>query len=395
MPVIKGVFWASVTTIFYVYFGFPLLLILRGLFFRRQAHDRGNSFTPKVSVIVAAHNEAAVITQKLDNLLSTNYPLAKLEIIVASDGSDDGTNEQVTRYSHHPQVHLLVLPRQGKNSAISQAAAMASGEILVFTDADSMLPADALPALISPLAAADVGGVGGDYRHARQNGADQAGEQAYWNYDRLLKRLQSYGGSVSAASGALYAVRRPLFKPVPQTVTDDFFTAMQVVSAHYKFVFEPEAVAYGPLAPSATAEFRRKVRIMTRGLTGVWMVRHLLNPFEYGFFAIQLFTHKLLRRLMVIPLLVLSILAPVLWFAGGIYRLAALGLTALHAAAVTGFLLRNTRLSRVKLINLPFHFDLIYVAAAVALVNTVKGKNYSTWGPERGAAKFSQNLKVG
>jgi cellulose synthase/poly-beta-1,6-N-acetylglucosamine synthase-like glycosyltransferase len=377
----KGIFWISIGSIFYTYIGFPLVLSLRGLL--RQQRVKGDpSYTPNISVIVAAHNEAEMIIQKLDNLVSTSYPHPHLEIIVASDGSDDGTNELVAAY-HHPQVRLLALPRQGKNKAISQAALTAQGEILVFTDADSLLPAESLSYLIAPFTNPEIGGVAGDYRHAAQKDTRQEGERAYWNYDRMLKQLQSWGGSVSAASGALYAIRRSLFKPVPSTVTDDFFTAMQVVSSHHRFIFEPGAVAYGPTAPSAKAEFRRKVRIMTRGLYGVWLVRHLLNPFNYGFFAIQLFTHKLLRRLTVIPLLLLSLSAPLLWPLGAFYKLVTVGQIALHGAALAGLLLRNTSLGKSKLLSLPFHFDLIYGAAGVALINIFWGKRYSTWGSER------------
>lgn len=378
----KSIFWGSIGWVLYVYIGFPFVLVLRGLFSRQRPVKRSISAPPMVSIIVAAHNEADMIIQKLDNLLATHYPRTHLEIIVASDGSDDGTNKLVAQYNC-PEVCLLALPWQGKNSAISQAASSARGEILVFTDADSMLSPDTLPYLIAPFADPEVGGVGGDYRHGEQKDIKQTGERAYWNYDRLLKRLQSQGGSVSAASGALYAIRRTLFQPVPTSVTDDFFTAMQVVSSHHRLIFEPRAVAYGPTAPSAKAEFRRKVRIITRGLYGVWLVRHLLNPFEYGFFAIQLLTHKVLRRLAVIPLLLLIISAPMLWSVGRIYKLATLGQIGLHGAALTGFLLRHTWLGKSKFLNLPFHFDLIYVAAGVALMNTLRGKRYSTWGSER------------
>lgn len=388
-PVVRGIFWGSVGLIFYVYVGFPLILALRGLLIRPRQVERHAAYTPMVSVIVAAHNEAAMIVQKLDNLLCANYPHSRLEIMVASDGSDDGTNELVAQY-RHPKVRLLALPRQGKNRAISQAASTALGEVLVFTDADSLLLPDALLFLTAPFADPQTGGVGGDYRHTARQNSGQAGERAYWRYDRVLKRLQNWGGSVSAASGALYAVRRTLFKPVPAGVTDDFFTAMQVVSARCRLIFEPQAVAYGPMTPSTKAEFRRKVRIMTRGLYGVWLMRHLLNPLNYGFFAIQLLTHKLLRRLAVIPLLLLAISAPILWPAGAVYQLATLGQIGFHGAALAGFLLQNQRIGKLKLLSLPFHFDLIYAAAGVALVNTIGGKRYATWGPER--AKVQETI---
>ncbi len=373
-------FWGSVFIIFYSYFGFPLLLALRGLFFPKKIKT-SSSFLPTVTVIIAAYNEADGIAQKLESVLSTNYPYNKLEIIVASDGSTDGTNEIVSKFEGSG-VKLLALPRQGKNQVLNNAVPTASGEILIFTDADSILPQDSIQNLVLPFADPEIGGVSGDYRHASKN-VKQEGERAYWNYDRLLKQLQSSGGSVSGASGALYAIRRSLFKTLPASVTDDFFTAMQVVSSHYRLIFEPKAVAYGPVASSAKEEYKRKVRIITRGLHGVWLMRHLLNPLSYGFFAIQLFSHKLLRRLIAIPLILCAITAPLLWQVSTIYVVAAIFQIVFHSIALTGFFLRGTRIGQSKLLSIPFHFDMIYYASLVAILNNLKGKQFATWGSER------------
>ena len=334
-----------------------------------------------ISVIIAAYNEADVIIKKIENVLASNYPHKKLEIIVASDGSTDGTIDLVAGFKA-PEVTLLDLPRQGKNFAVNEAVRTAKGEILVFTDADSILHPDSLQNLVASFADPDIGGVSGDYRHASQN-VKQEGERAYWNYDRLLKRLQSAAGSVSGAAGSLYAIRRSLFKPVPATVTDDFFSAMQVVSSHHRLIFEPRAISYGPVASTAQAEFRRKVRMITRGLHGVWLMRHLLNPILYGFFAIQLFTHKVLRRLVAIPLILLAVSAPLLWHAGWLYQVAAIIQLAFHAIALAGFALQNTRIGQTKFFGIPFHFDLVYYASLVAIFNNLRGNQYATWRPER------------
>jgi cellulose synthase/poly-beta-1,6-N-acetylglucosamine synthase-like glycosyltransferase len=346
----------------------------------KKIRTQPNQF-PAISVIIAAYNEADVITKKIENILVSNYPHNRLEIIVVSDGSTDGTNDLVSSFKA-PGVRLLDLSRQGKNSAINEAVKTAKGEILVFTDADSTLHPDSLQNLVASFSDPEIGGVSGDYRYAGQN-VKQEGEHAYWNYDRILKRLQSANGSVSGASGALYAIRSSLFKPVPTTVTDDFFSAMQVVSSHHRLIFEPRAVAYGTVASSARAEFRRKVRIITRGLHGIWLMRHLLNPFSYGFFAIQLFTHKLLRRLVVIPLILLAVSAPLLWYTGWLYQVATITQFAFHAIALAGFTLQNTRLGQTKFFGIPFHFDLVYYASLIAIFNNLRGNQYATWRPER------------
>jgi len=375
-------FWSSLTVIVYTYIGFPLLLTLLALLISKPI-KRGDK-TPTVSFIIAAYNEAEVITKKLDNLLALDYPRERLQIIVASDGSDDGTNDLVRQYAS-AGVELLTLPRQGKNRTLNSAVSSARGEILVFSDADSILAPDALRYLTVPFNDPSIGGVAGDYHHMMKI-ARAAGERTYWDFDRNLKMLQTCIGSVSSVSGALYAVRRSLRSPVPSGVTDDFFTAASIVSTHHRVILEPRAKAFGPVADSTKAEFRRKVRIITRGLRGVWLSRHLLNPFKYGFFSLQLLTHKLLRRLMVLPLLVLLVTAPVLWYQSWFYQLATVAQFGLYGMALLGFLLQKTRLGRLKIFTLPLFFAMVNVAALLAISNFLRGERRDTWVAQRSAS---------
>ena len=372
-------FWISLTIVVYTYFLFPAILALRALFCKKTIRTRDH--TPRVSLIIVAYNEVDVIKKKLDNVFSLNYPKELLEVIVASDGSDDGTNELVKNYEA-PRLQLLELPRQGKNRALNAAVNRAEGEILVFTDADSILAPDALRNLLAPLASPDVGGVSGDYRYPRDISRN-SGENSYWGYDRNLKRFQSRAGSITSVTGALYAISRCLFRQVPNGVTDDFFVCSQVPSAHRRLIFEPKAVAYGPISESMEEEFLRKVRVVTRGLRSVWTMRHLLNPFRYGFYSLQLFTHKVLRRLMVVPLLILSICAPVLWSANNFYLLVTVLQIGFGSAAMTGFLLRRRRIGRLKPFALASFFVMVNTATALALLNLVRGLDYDVWAPRR------------
>ncbi len=389
--VIWWLFWGAFGLILYTYIGFPVLVALRGLIAPRRVKCGGD--TPNVSIIIAAYNEAEVITNKLDNLLKLDYPRQQLEIIVASDGSDDGTNELVLRFKA-PEVRLLALPRQGKNLTVNAAVASAKGDILVFSDADSMLAPDALRHLVAPFADPEVGGVGGDYRHAN-NGVEAAGERAYWNYDRILKEMQSRAGSVTSVSGALYAIRRSLHTPLPSGVTDDFYTAAQVVAAHYRMILELRARAFGPVAESPQAEFNRKVRIIARGLRGVWLSRRLLNPFKYGFFSLQLLSHKVLRRVMVLPLILLFFAAPALWQLGWIYQLATLGQLLLHGMAAIGFWLYKSGMRQPRLLRLPFFFDMVNAAALSAIVRVLKGERRDIWATPRSALEAVASLEQG
>ena len=269
-------FWGSVGLIVYAYLIFPLITLLRAKLRPQPYHTA--EITPKVSMIIAAYNEAEGIAAKLDNVLLLDYPTECLEVIVASDGSNDGTNEIVTGYAEHG-VKLLALTRQGKAPALNTAVAASRGEILVFSDANSMYVPDAIRALTRPFADADVGGVAGNqtYLKDQQNG-DAAGEKSYSDFDSKLKESQSKAGNAISATGAIYAIRRSLFQTVPDGVTDDFVTSTRVIIQGYRLVYAPDAIAYEPVAKSSGKEFGRKVRIITRGLRSVWTQPRTTQP---------------------------------------------------------------------------------------------------------------------
>ncbi len=185
-------FWGSFATLLYIYIGFPILLSLRGLLCSLPV--RHGCETPMVSIIIAAYNEAEVIADKLDNTFALDYPCDCLEVIVASDGSDDGTEERVAVYPAG-NVHLLSLPRRGKNATLNEAVSVARGDIFIFTDADSMLTPDALQHLIAPFSDETVGGVGGNFHYTAQQ-QEGSGERTYWRFDRLLKDLQHRAGGL-------------------------------------------------------------------------------------------------------------------------------------------------------------------------------------------------------
>lgn len=187
---------------------------------------------------------------------------------------------------------------------------------------------------------------------------------------------------MTSATGQIYAIRRKLFQPVPPGVTDDAQITRGIIDAGQRLIFEPKAVARGPIADSR-GEFRRKVRVTTRGLNGVWQQRHLLNPLDYGWYALQLFSHKVLRRLMAIPLLLLALTTPILWPIHNGYRLAALGQLTFHSLAAMGWLLQETAVGRSKLLTFPFHFDMINAATIVGLTNLMRGQSYDVWDAER------------
>lgn len=379
-------FWGLVAIILFAYLVFPAIIFVRGRLVRKPV--RSADITPNISMVIAAHNEAANIGAKLDNILAMDYPRDRLEVVIASDGSNDGTNEIVRGYAAQ-NVRLLALPRQGKAPALDAAVAASQGEILVFSDANSMYHAQALRALARPFADPEVGGVAGNqvYTSQKSDGLSGDGEQSYWSFDRKLKQSQSKSGNAISATGAIYAIRRALFRGVPVGVTDDFAVSTDVIAQGQRLVFAPDAIAYEPVASTGGIEFGRKVRVMTRGLRGVLVVRReLLNPFRFGFYAFQLFAHKVLRRLVAFPLLLLLLVSPLLWSAGPIYQLATVAQLAFYGCALLGMLLRNTGPGRLKIFTIPFFFCMVNVASMIAAINLLRGHRIDFWEPQRHGA---------
>ena len=380
-------FWASAAVVGYTYVGFPLVVLVRGRL--RPTPYRSADITPTVSLLVAAHNEARGIARKLENALALDYPADRLDIVVASDGSNDDTEAIVATFVGRG-IRLLQLPRQGKALALNAAVAASTGEILVFSDANSLYAADAVRRLVRPFADPSVGGVAGNqrYRPGSASDATTAGEQVYWDFDRLLKEAESRAGSTISATGAIYAIRRSLFRGVPVGVTDDFAVSTSVIEQGYRLVFAADALAWEPVASSGSMEWDRKVRIMTRGLRGVFERRALLNPTRYGFYSVQLVSHKVLRRMAGIPLIVLALLSPALWRRGRVYRLATVLQSAFYLLGIVGLVLGRRGIARHRLLAAPSFFITVNAAAMTALWNIVRGRKIDRWDPARAPASL-------
>jgi cellulose synthase/poly-beta-1,6-N-acetylglucosamine synthase-like glycosyltransferase len=384
-------FWLATAVVVYTYAGFPVLVLLRARL-RPRPHARAD-VTPSVSVVIAAHDEEASIGPRVDNLLGLDYPRDRIEFVIASDGSTDRTVAEARRRDD-PRVRILDLPRTGKATALNAAVAASRGEILVFSDANTAYAPDAIRMLVRSFADPTVGGVAGNqvYLPAStsvrpgDDGAATAvgvGERSYWDFDRLVKDAESLGGSVISATGAMYAIRRELFREVPDGVTDDFVTSTRVIAAGRRLVFEPAAIAYEPVAGSSAREYRRKVRIMTRGLRGVAVARDLLDPARHGFYSLQLLTHKVLRRLMAIPLIVIVVTSLFLWDDGPIYRVAVIGQLLVYGLGIIGLLLRDRRAGRRPWFAIPSFFLLVNIASLHALWNLLSGRRIDRWQPVR------------
>lgn len=391
MMIFQAIFWLILAGVAYAYVGFPILLVLRGLF-RRPV--KRLPATPTLSVIIIAFNEQDVIAAKIDNVLSLDYPADKLQIIVGSDGSEDDTNEIVSSYQDRGVV-LVSGPRRGKIATLNETARSATGEIFVFSDANSMLEQQSLAAIAGCFSDAQVGGVAGDQRYSNDSGnAASLGERVFWSFDRFLKQMQSRAGNATSSTGALHAVRGELFEPIPSGVSDDFLISTRVILRGYRLVFEGDAVAREPVSPTDGDEFKRKKRVIARGIRAVWEMRRLLNPFEFGFYSVQLASHKLLRWGVIFALPLLFLLNLLLVTSGVIFQAMLLAQITFYSLALLAFCFRNSSLLKLRLLkplSIPYFFCLANVAALAGWIDFFAGHRVDVWNNQRAEGSPPKN----
>ena len=380
MSAAEAVFVLCLAAVAYPYVGYPALLWLWSRFRTRPV--RKGDVRPALTVVVPARNEAAVIGEKVANTLAQDYPRDRLEVLVVSDGSTDGTDEIVADFEDE-RVRLLPCPPLGKAHALNAGAEAARGEILAFTDADMRLVPGALARLVENFADPGVGGVSARRRYRMPQGGEATdstgtGEGLYWRYETWLKRTESRVGSVFGADGGLYALRRELFVPLEEPAqADDLAISARVPGQGYRLVFEPDAVASDEAPADARAEFRRKVRIAAHSLralrelgSGLW---------RNGFHSFALVSHKLLRYL--VPLfLVGAFLSNLALLGGGMLYAATFAAQALlYGLAAAGHLLRETRAGGALPLMIPYFFCFTNLAAFLGILSVLVGRREVAW----------------
>jgi cellulose synthase/poly-beta-1,6-N-acetylglucosamine synthase-like glycosyltransferase len=376
------VFWAGLGLLFYVYAGYPLVLrLLRSLGAGRPVavHD----IEPRVTLVISAFNEQAVIADKLRNTLALDYPRDRLEVLVVSDASDDDTDAIVAGFG--PPVRLLrMAERGGKTLGLNAALAAATGEIVVFSDANALYNPDAIRRLVRNFADPTVGAVTGESRYlVGEQDASTESEDTYWSYEIGIKSLESALGSVVGGDGAIYAIRRSLYRNMAASDLSDFVNPLQIVAQGYRNVYEPTAVSWEGGAEGYGAEYRRKVRIVNRAWRATWKMRGLLNPFRSGLFAWQFLSHKVLRWLVPWILILVLVANALALGAGWIYQVAFAGQLACYAVAILGALLVKMGRAPGRLVSIPYYFCLVNWASLVALVQVFTGRRYTTWTSSR------------
>ena len=378
-----ALFWLLMGLVAYVYLGYPLCLWL--LAWRRPRPVRRAAIAPPVTLIISAFNEEASIGRKLENAVALDYPRDRLEILVVSDGSTDGT-DRIVQSCPDPRVRLLRLTvRQGKTAGLNLAVAQAHGELVVFSDANILYRKDMLRELVAGFADPEVGCVTGDARYvARDATAAHRQEAAYWGYEQQIRALESRLGSTVGGDGAIFAIRRSLYTPLPSDAINDLVIPLQIVARGFRAVFEPAAIGHEESAGRFAGEFRRKRRIVNRSWRGVLHTRAVLSPRRVGLFAWQVWSHKVLRW-WVLPCLLGAAAASLLASSrGALYRVAALGFLLTLVAAGAGALLQRRRGRLAALVQAAFYFYLVNLASVLGILAACCGRVETVWTPERG-----------
>jgi len=377
-----AVFWTSIAGIVAAYVGYPFLLTALSRVWHRPVAKA--PFSPRVSVLIAAHNEEASIEATVRNKLELDYPAGLREVIVVSDGSEDGTDNIVRRFEGQGVRLLVQNPRQGKTAALNWAVREATGEILVFSDANSMYRPDALKAIAANFADPKVGYVTGRMIYVDDTGSVIGdGCSAYMKYENKLRDLETRVGSVVGVDGGVDAVRKSLFEPMRPELLPDFVLPLNVVDKGFRVVYEPEAVLMEHSLTNASDEWRMRVRVILRSYHALWFMRRLFNPFRSGLFAFQLFFHKLLRYLVgVLQITAFVSNAALVGWAPG-YTALFVAQTAFYGLALIGYLQR--RVTNAKgMFRYPYYLCLLNGASLLALGKFMKGENIAVWKPRKG-----------
>lgn len=373
--------WTSLAVLAYVYVGYPVTLTA----FRPRASRRWNRTPPlpSVSMVIAAHNEEAEIGDTIRNKLELDYPRELVQIVVVSDGSTDRTDAIVDAFRDDGVLLLRQEPRQGKTAALNRALDVASGEVVVFSDANSRYDREALRRLVAAFDDATVGYATGKLVYLNPGEAPSAASCGlYMRYENWLRTLETRVGSIVGVNGGIDAVRRELFTPMRPDQLPDFVLPLRVVEQGYRVVFQPEAVSYETALARSGEEFRMRVRVALRSMRALWEMKYLLAP-RHGRFAFQLLVHKVVRYLLFVPMAA-AFLASLVLAAKPAYAVLAAAQAVVYAAGAIGLCYQRRGSMLAQIVGIPAFFLLTNAASAVALAKLLRGDRQVVWQPRGG-----------
>ncbi len=376
------IFFFSLFMIFYVYLGYPLIAFLLSFILNKQVKKA--SYEPMVTILIAAYNEEDDIEDTVKNKLNLNYPKEKLEIIVISDGSTDRTDQIVKGYEIQGVKLLRQEPRAGKTSALNMSVPQAKGDIIVFSDANSQYDKNTLTKLVVNFNDPDVGYVTGKMIYVNIDGSTIGdGCSAYMKYENILRDLETRLGSVVGVDGGVDAVRKKLYQPMNNDQLPDFVQPLKVVEQGYRVVYEPEALLQEQALKASSDEYRMRVRVSLRAMWALYDMRNLLTFSPSLIFSWQLLSHKVLRYLCFIFLLVAFFTNLTLWNEGVFYKL----IFIIQCLSYLGALISPTLEKKgyaSKVLYLFNYFTLLNLASAHAFIKFIMRKKIVTWAPRKG-----------
>ena len=379
----RVLFWTSAALLTYTYVGYPVLVFIWAAFRTRPSLVRSN-MEPLVTLIIVAHNEAPRIARRIENLLSLDYPADRREILIGSDGSTDGTAERARQYESAGVGVIAYETRRGKAAVLNDLVGKARGEIVVFGDARQRFDSGALRALAAHFADPSVGAVSGELILSEDPSDTAVGRGVgfYWRYEKFIRRHEARVDSAVSVTGAIYAIRRCAFEPVPpHTILDDVVIPVRIAARGYRVLFEPGARAYDRAAATAHEELTRKVRTITGQFQLFSREGWLLDPSRNRLW-LQTVSHVALR--LVIPVLaVVALTTTIVLREELFYRGALLAQLLFYVAAFGGFLLRRARRT-TPVLSVPYTVCLLNWATVVAFVRFVTRGQSVTW--DRAAA---------
>ena len=379
-------FWIFFYIIFYTFFGYGILLyflVRIKRVFKKPISLPQTVELSTVSVIIASYNEEDLIEEKINNCISLNYPENKLQLIFITDGSSDRTPDIVRKYSRIKLLHED--KRLGKMSAIKRAMPFVSGEVTVFTDANTFLNEDALMHLIKHYQNPRIGAVAGEKKILVNQSADasSAGEGFYWKYESALKKWDYELYSNVGAAGELFSIRTNLYHPVEtDTIIDDHMIAMRIAEKGYIIAYEPNAYAMETASADSREELKRKIRIAAGGIQSIYRLKKAANPFINPVLTFQYFSHRVLRWTvtpwLMILLFILNLMICIRYPDLQIYTILFVFQLFFYSAALAGWFLESKKI-KVKAAFIPFYFSMMNYAVIAGTFRYFKGAQSAAW----------------
>ncbi len=387
---LKYLFWGGLLIVGYTFIGYGIIIFLLNKWSRFWKKDIDQNYDadyqPDVTFVIPAYNEERWIEDKIKNSFELDYPADKINFLVVSDGSDDGTMALVDNYPRPTGIqlrHFYKPERQGKIAAVERIMPSINTPISIFTDANTMLNKAAVKNMVKHFANSKVGVVSGEKRisSSEKGAAAEVGEGIYWKYESFLKNMDYQYYSVIGAAGELFAIRTELYEPIPRdSVIEDFYMTMTIASKGYRIAYSPDAYAMETGSSSVKEELKRKIRIAAGGFQSVFRLARLMNPFKYGKLSFQFLSRRVFRWV-IVPIALPTILIAniLLALSGSVFFQGFLLLQVLfYCFAFIGYLLEKRKL-RFKLLFVPYYFCVMHYAVYRGFARFIKGSQSVLW----------------